>query len=107
MNARTDLPWSEQFRLAAKAWVELDKAANMLEESKSAVLAQRIAAQGDVAYNRAEMAVKASPEWHEYIKSMVDARSAANLKKVQMEYLRMKFTEWNSDEANKRSEKKL
>ena len=34
-------PWSEQFRLAAKAWVELDNAANMLEESKSAVLSQR------------------------------------------------------------------
>ena len=107
MNARTDLPWSEQFRLAAKAWVELDKAANMLEESKSAVLAQRIAAQGDVAYNRAEMAVKASPEWHEYIKSMVDARSAANLKKVQLEFLRMKFQEWSSAEANKRHEARI
>ena len=100
-------PWSEQFRLAAKAWVELDNAANMLEESKSAVLSQRIAAQGDMPFNRAEMAVKGSPEWRDYIKSMVDARSAANLKKVQMEYLRMKFSEWQSFEANKRHEARL
>lgn len=107
MNAKVDLPWSEQFRVTAKAWVELDRAATMLEETKSAVLSQRMAALGDIPVSHAERSVKASPEWQDFIKSMVDARTQANLKKVQMEYQRMKFSEWQSDNANKRAEMRL
>ena len=33
-------PISEQFRLAAKQWVDADAGANMLEECKSAYLSQ-------------------------------------------------------------------
>lgn len=107
MSEQSNLPWSEQFRLAAKAWVELDKAANMLEETKSAVLSQRMIALGDMPVSHAEREVKASAEWQDFIKSMVDARGQANLKKVQMEYLRMKFMEWNSENANRRAEARL
>lgn len=107
MNPQSNLPWAEQYRLAAKAWVELDKAATMLEETKSAVLSQKMAALGDIPVSHAERQVKASPEWLDFIKSMVDARSQANLKKVQLEYLRMKFMEWNSENATRRSEMRL
>ena len=107
MNAHANLPWSEQFRIIAKEWVDLDKAATMLEETKSLVLSQKIKAQGDMAHNKAEAAVKASPEWLDYVTRAVESRSAANLKKVQMEYLRMKFSEWQSDNANKRAEMRL
>jgi hypothetical protein len=100
-------PWSEQFRVVAKEWVDLDKAATLLEETKTLVLSQRIKAQGDIAHNRAEAQVKASPEWHDHVTKLVEARSAANLKKVQMEYLRMKFSEWQSENANKRAEMRL
>jgi hypothetical protein len=87
--------------------VDLDKAATLLEETKTLVLSQRIKAQGDIAHNRAEAQVKASPEWHDHVTKLVEARSAANLKKVQMEYLRMKFSEWQSENANKRAEMRL
>lgn len=107
MSDQSNLPWSEQFRIVAKEWVDLDKAATMLEETKSLVLSQKIKAQGDMPHNKAEAAVKASPEWMDYVTRCVDARSAANLKKVQMEYLRMKFSEWQSDNANKRAEMRL
>ena len=100
-------PWSEQFRLVAKEWVEKDAAARLLEETKTAVLAQRMKALGDVPAAHAERDVKASQEWHEFIKGMVDAKTAANLGKVKMEYLRMKFSEWQSAEANKRTEARL
>jgi hypothetical protein len=100
-------PWSEQFRVIAKEWVDLDKAATLLEETKSLVLSQRIKALGDMPHNRAEAQVKASPEWHDHVTKLVEARSAANLKKVQMEYLRMKFSEWQSENANKRAEMRL
>lgn len=98
---------SEQFRLAAKEWVAADAAASLLEETKSAVLAQRMAAQGDVAVSRAEMAVKASEEWLEYVTKMVGARERANLLKVRLEWLRMKFSEAQSAEASKRAEMRL
>jgi hypothetical protein len=107
MNAMSNQPWSEQFRMVAKEWVELDKAATLLEETKSLVLSQKIKAMGDMPHNRAEAQVKASPEWHDHVTKLVEARSAANLKKVQMEYLRMKFSEWQSDNANKRAEMRL
>lgn len=107
MNPQSNLPWSEQFRIVAKEWVELDKAATMLEETKSAVLSQKMAALGDVPVSHAERTVKSSPEWADFISRMVDARSAANLKKVQMEYLRMKFQEWSSENASRRAEMRL
>jgi hypothetical protein len=102
-----NLPWSEQFRVVAKRWVDADAAATLLEDTKSATLSQMIQARGDMPVNRAESLVKASPEWRSHVEKTVDARSAANLLKVQMEYLRMKFSEWQSEEANKRHEARL
>jgi hypothetical protein len=103
----SNLPWSEQFRIAAKRWVHADSAARMLEETKSAVLAQRIAALGDMPVSRAETEVKASPEWADFIKQMVEARTQANLEKVKMEFVRMKFAEFQSAEASARAEMRL
>lgn len=102
-----NLPWSEQFRIVAKSWVDADAAATILEDTKSAVLSQRMASLGAMPVSKAEMTVKASPEWAEHIQVMVDARKQANLLKVQMEYLRMKFSEWQSFEATKRAESRL
>lgn len=99
--------FSEQFRLAAKDWCEKESAASLLEESKSAVLAQRMSAYGDVAVNKAERDVKASPEWMDYIERMVTARGAANLAKVKLEFLRMKHWENQGAEANRRAEMRL
>lgn len=99
--------WSEQYRLAAKDWVAKDAAADILEQTKSSVLAQQMLACGDLAVNRAEMQVKASQEWRDFIKSMINAREAANLAKVKLEYVRMKFSEWQSAEATARAERRL
>ena len=100
-------PLSEQFRIAAKEWVEADAAANILEETKSAVLSQKMAALGDMPVSKAEMNVKASPDWHEHITKMVKAREQANLLKVKLEWLRMRFNEQQSAEATRRHEMRL
>ena len=100
-------PLSEQFRLVAKKWVDADKAASLLEETKSAVLARMMSAQGDMPVNRAELNVKSSEEWMEFITNMVKAREKAALLKVQLEYIRMRFNEWQSHAANRRAEMKL
>jgi hypothetical protein len=99
--------FSEQFRLAAKDWVEKERAASLLEETKSAVLSQRMAALGDIPVNKAERDVKASAEWLDYVTKMVEARGAANLAKVKLEFLRMKHWEHQGAEATKRQEMRL
>jgi len=100
-------PISERFRLVAKEWVELDSAARMFEETKGAVLAQHMSVLGDIPVSKAEKIVKASDDWHKFIQSMVDARTSANLKKVEMEWLKMRFTEQQSKEATERAERRL
>ena len=107
MTANPNLPISEQFRIVAKRYVDADAAANMLEESKSAFLAKLMLAQGDMPVSRAEMNVKASDQWSDYIGKMVRAREQAALLKVQLEFIRMKFSEWQSEAATKRAEMKL
>ena len=107
MNASANLPWSEQYRIVSKQWVDADAAASILEDTKSAVMAERIMALEGMAYNKAEASVKASPEWRRHVESVVNARRAANRLKVQLEYLRMKFQEWSSENANKRAEMRL
>ena len=100
-------PLSERYRIAAKEWVELDNKARLMEETKSAVLSQRMTALGDMPVSKAELAVKASPEWHEYVREMVESRTQSNLKKVELEWLRMRFSEQQSREATERAERKL
>lgn len=100
-------PLSEQFRISAKEWVEADAAANILEETKSAVLSQKMAALGDMAVSKAEMQVKASADWTDHVTRMVKAREAANLLKVKLEWLRMRFNEQQSAEATRRHEMRL
>ena len=100
-------PISEQFRVVAKQWVDDDKAAKILEESKSAVLSQMMLKEGDIPVSKAEMRVKGSAEWQDYLDKMVNARADANLRKLHMDYLRMKEREADREDWNARSERKM
>ena len=107
MDPDHNIPLSEQYRIIAKSWVDADAAASLLEETKSAVLSKLMVAQGDIPVSRAEMNVKASDEWTEFVTRMVKAREKASLMKVKLEYIRMRFNEWQSIEATRRAEMKL
>jgi len=98
---------SEQFRLLGTEWVELDHAARLLEATKSAVLSQRMAALGDMPVSRAEQTVKASDEWQSHVTKIEEARTAANLKKIELETIRMQFSEQQSREATDRAERRM
>ena len=106
-----NLPISEQFRVVAKKWVEADQAASLMEETRTAVLSEIIAKtiSNDISmpYNKAEMAAKSSPDYRVFVAKMVDLRRQANLLKVQMEYIRMRFSEEQSAQATARSERRL
>ncbi len=102
-----NLPWSEQYRIGGIDWADKDAAASLLEDTKSAVMAQRQMALGDIPVNRAEQIVKASPEWMDYLEKTNRARHAANLAKVKLEYIRMRYYEQAGEEANRRTEMRL
>ena len=102
-----NLPISEQYRLIAKRWADEDAAATLLEDSKSAVLAAMMSAKGDIPVSKAEMQSKASPEWKEYVQKTVEARRDASLLKVEVEFLKMRFQEEQSANANRRAEMRL
>jgi hypothetical protein len=102
-----DRPISEQYRIVAKEWVELDGAARMLEGCKDITLSQMMNKLGDVPVTRAERDVKGSDGWQEYIAKMIEARTQANLKKAQLRYLEMRFSEWQATDATARAEMRM
>ena len=104
---RNDVPVSEQYRLAAVQWVRVDAAARMLEEGKTAYVAQQINKLGDIPHAKAERIVKASEEYSDFIKKMVNAKTAANDMREELAWLKMRSMERTSEEANARSERKL
>ena len=110
MPAR-ERPLSEEYRIVARKWVDADGAASLREELKTTTLEQMksdlIKSQGEMADNKAERLVKSGPDWEEYIRQMVEARTAANRLKCQMEYVRIKFSEWQAMDATARAEMRL
>lgn len=101
-------PLSEVYLEAAEDWCDKDAAAQLLEDTKSSIMSQKQVALGaDLAVNRAEQVVKASPDWHEYLEKIVEARRVANLAKVKLEYIRMRHMEWVNNESNNRAGSRL
>lgn len=98
--------WSEVYRLAGEEWSDLEAAASLLEDTKSAFLAEKISILGDMPVNRAEQTVKSTKEWKERIEQTIEARRLANRAKVKLESIRIQIMQWNNDEANKRAEMK-
>lgn len=97
-------PFSEQYRVAGEDWADKEAAAQLLEDTKSATLAQWIAELGDVPVNRAENTIKAQDRWLELIDSIVYARKAANLAKVHLKVAEMRYYENQAQQANTRTE---
>jgi hypothetical protein len=104
-------PLSEQYRLAALEWIDADATASMLEETKTATFSKMVGQILDdnpsIAVNRAEHIIKSGQEYEEFINKMVLARAHASRLKVQVEYLRMRFSEQQSADATARAEMRL
>src|SRR5882762_10382826 len=89
-------PLSEQFYEAALDWSDKEAAASLKEDLKSSVLSQMMTKLGDIAVNKAEKEVKASQEWIDHVTTIVEARHEANKAKAYLEYIRMRFSQWQS-----------
>lgn len=103
---KSNQPLSEQLRLKGHEWVELDAVARLLEEGKTTYLAQQKASHGDISDAKATNLVKSSPAWSDYIKNMVASKTAANRCKMDFEFLKNKFWEHQSANANNRAERR-
>ena len=69
---QTNQSWSEQYRMAAKDWVDKESAAAILEETKSAILSQKMLEHSDLPVSRAKMQVSGSDEWIIFLNKMND-----------------------------------
>jgi hypothetical protein len=103
MNAPANIPLSQQWQTKALEHADAEAAAQLLEETKSAVLSQMMMREGDIPVSKAEMRVKASDEWQRWVANMVRARQRANRLRVERDYLKMLFQEWISADANHRA----
>ncbi len=104
-------PLSELFEEVATEHANVKAAADALEECRPAVKAQKIQnileEHPNIAVNRAENMVLGDPEWHKYLLEMVATRKKANLLWVKVETLKMRHSEWQSQEANQRIQARL
>jgi hypothetical protein len=109
---KRERPISEEFRLVALSYVDADAAASLMEELRTATLEKMkseiiAAADGPMPENKAERFAKSSPDWDSYIKDMCGHRAKATKLKLQLEFLRMKYGEWQSSAATAREEMRL
>lgn len=102
-----DAPFSELYRLAGEKWADLEATAQLLEDTKSATMAQWQVELGDIPVNRSEQTVKASARWYDHVASIVEARRDANKAKVYLESVKMRAMEVHAMEANQRTELKI
>jgi len=107
MTGYPSRPWSDVFEEVGSDWADKEAAAQLLENCRSAVMAEWCADQGDIPVNKAEQKVKASPEWRDYNERMVEARRLANRAKIKMESVKMRSMEQHAKEANYRAESRL
>lgn len=107
MAMSNEFPFSEEFRLAGEDWAKKEAEANFMEETKSALMAQRQSMLGDIAVNKAEQMVKASRDWMDYLTKIATARKEANFAKIKMEAAKLRFYEMQTREANSRTEARL
>ncbi len=100
-------PLSAQWYEAATRWVEAESAADLLDQTKSAVLAQMMARCQEKSVAAKELIVKAGSEWFNHVNKIAAARREANLLKVRAEYLKMLYWDQSSQAATERAHSRM
>jgi len=99
-------PQSEVYQEAYERFIALDAQARMLEETKSIFFNQLCTDMaGDIpgiSVAKVEQKVRASDRYEQFVRKMVDSRTAANQAKVAVEVARMRFWENSQDRADER-----
>lgn len=104
MSAYDNMPISEVFRLVAMKYMDAQKAARLYEETKSSFRAKLIMETEGKSHAEKETRVLASDQYREFIENMCREQDNALRFKLQMEVIRMRFSERQSEEASLRKE---
>lgn len=111
MEGNNNRPLSEQYRLAAEAYVDAEARARELEEGKSVFLSQAISSMcaddSKMSVAKAEREVKSSDTYRSYLRRMHDARTESNLRKIDCDVIKMKHSEQMHINASARDERRL
>lgn len=99
----------EQWRLAALEWSRIEDAASRLEEGRQIVLAEEVLAlvEAGEPITRAEKIARTSERWKSYVRTMHDARKAANDARIERDNRDRIYWAHAAQEANARAEMKL
>jgi len=100
-------PLSEQYRIASKAYVKAKSVAKLAEDLKPSKFALMMSHHNDLAVSRAEIAVRSSPEWQQYIRSVVAATEDADMARAKVKWIEMRFQEWVMQQAGSRKEREM
>lgn len=100
-------PISEEYRLASKEAVRLKSVAKLAEDLKPSKFAELMMGHNDMAVSRAEIAVRASTEWQDHVRSVVAAQEAADYAHKRVKWIEMRFQEWVMQQAGARHERQM
>ena len=92
---------------AGSDWAEKQAAYNILEDTKSAILAQLMLKSQATSVAAREIEAKASKEFTEHVKTTQEAMKAALKAKVNYEAIKIWIDLKRSEEATRRAEMKL
>lgn len=93
----------ERYRIAGEAWANLDGAACLLEETRKSVRAQIMTTSGETSVSKAEMYAEADEEYRVHLERMVEARTQANIARVNYDAIRAWVDLTRSAEASNRA----
>lgn len=96
----------EKWRLQMEKWLDLQEAADLLQETKSEVFAQITSEMDGTTNAEKERQARLSERWNEFNNNRIEANSKARRAKAGVKYCDMKFTAANSAAANARAERR-
>jgi hypothetical protein len=103
-------PLSERYRLAGKAWREVQARATDYKENKDIVFSEmvmEVIKREGVPVNRAERIVKASRPWKEFIEKLVDASNEAGDLRIELKALEIEAEEIKQRNINAARERRM
>ena len=96
----------ERYRLACRAWVDKQKAADLLEDTSKIVfqeIASGIEASSEAAKNRL---ATISADWKDHMAKTTQAKHEAREARMAVKIREMEFSAWQSENANARNERR-
>lgn len=95
----------EKWRLRMAEWLDLQKAADILRETKNDVFAQIASSMPGKSNAEKERNARCSTEWEDFRNKMIEAEDVARRARMRVKYEQMCFDAWRTESANDRRER--